>query len=115
MLSYLPGCMVAGGIWSVVNGVLHDIFVLRSEHGKQYDRTLLRLLLDGHVLITCGLVQILCYNGLEKGNVYTTWLAMVATVSLLVYCGLIFPFLKSVVTTALNAALLILLILRLVA
>ena len=96
----------------LVNGVLHDIFVLRSEHGKQYDRTLLRLLMDGHILITCGTIQVIAGFGLQNNEHWAYYIAGVASVSLLIYCAMIFPFLKSVVTILLNVIILVLLIMN---
>ena len=42
------------------NGLLHDIFVLK-DHKGDYDRELLRLLMDGHVLMLSGAVMFVCY------------------------------------------------------
>jgi len=93
-----------------LNGLLHDIFVLRSEHGKKYDRELLRLLMDGHILITCGAIQMFVYRGLQAQSQWACLIAGIACISLLIYCVMIFPFLKSLVTMSLNTLLLILLI-----
>lgn len=98
------------GAWAIINGILHDIFVLRSEHGKVYDRNLLRLLMDGHILITCGAVQMLAYSGIEEHANWAYYMAGVASLSLVIYCAMIWPFLKSVVTTVINVALLVLLV-----
>lgn len=94
----------------VLNGLLHDIFILASEHGKKYDRDLLRLLMDGHVLITCGVMQMLAYKGLQGTEHWGYYIAGAACISLLIYCGMIFPFLKSFGTMFLNASLLFLLV-----
>ena len=110
LLSFLPLASLLVGTWALVNGVLHDVFVLLSEHGKQYDRNLLRLLMDGHILITCGILQMIAYKGLGANESWAYWVAGIATISLLVYCGMIFPFLKSIVTIFLNFILLVLLI-----
>lgn len=93
----------------IVNGILHDTFVL-VQHKGPYSRDLLRLLMDGHVLLTCGLVQVLVFPGLKEGAPWATGLAILASCSLLVYCLLIFPFLKSVFTMVLNVVLIALLI-----
>ncbi len=110
LISYLPIISLVIGGWAVVNGILHDIFVLLSEHGKQYDRNLLRLLMDGHILITCGIIQMIAYKGLLTNESWAYYVAFAATISLLIYCGMIFPFLKSFGTILLNTVLLILLI-----
>jgi uncharacterized membrane protein HdeD (DUF308 family) len=101
---------LAVGAWCIINGLLHDIFVLRSDYGKKYDRELLRLLMDGHALITCGAIQVVSYFGLQHNAHWAYATAGIATVSLLVYCAMIWPFLKSVVTILLNAVLLGLLV-----
>jgi hypothetical protein len=106
LLSYLPLISLLVGGWAVVNGILHDVFVLASEHGKKYDRDLLRLLQDGHILITCGVMQMIAYKGLQVNASWAYYVAGAACVSMLVYCGIIFPFLKSVVTILLNLGLL---------
>ncbi len=113
-MSYLGYVFIGAGLWSVINGILHDIFVLRSEYGKKYDRELLRLLMDGHVLITCGAIQVCSYSGLEKHENWAYLIAGIATLSLLIYCGMIWKFLKSVVTILINAAVLTLLIISFV-
>jgi len=116
IISYLPVISLCVGGWDVVNGLLHDIFVL-IEHWKKampaagrYDRDLLRLLMDGHILITCGILQMLAYKGLQGSGHWGYYISGVACISLLVYCGMIFPFLRSFGTIFLNASLLFLLI-----
>ncbi|MCX6350856.1 MAG: hypothetical protein NTX03_03230 [Bacteroidetes bacterium] len=113
LLSYLPIITLCIGGWALVNGILHDVFILLSEHGKKYDRNLLRLLMDGHILITCGVVQILCYYLLKTNNPIGNYIALAASISLLIYCAMIFPFLKSALTILLNLGLTILLFLKL--
>ena len=110
ILKYLPIISPCVGGWMVLNGILHDTFVLLSEHGKIYDRNLLRLLLNGHILITCGIFQMIAYIGLKKRENWAYYVAGIACVSLLIYCGMIFPFLKSIGTITLNSVLLVLLI-----
>jgi hypothetical protein len=98
---FVPQIVLGVGIWMVVNGILHDTFVL-VQHKGPYSRDLLRLLMDGHVLITCGLIQVLVYPGLQQSIPWAAGLATLASSSLLVYCLMIFPFLKSLLTMALN-------------
>ncbi|HTB30911.1 MAG TPA: hypothetical protein VK808_02735, partial [Bacteroidia bacterium] len=98
----------------VVNGILHDIFVLRSDYGKKYDRELLRLLMDGHVLITCGAIQAISCISFDGPSKLAYYMAGIATISLLIYCAMIWKFLKSVVTILINLALLTLLIISFV-
>jgi hypothetical protein len=104
--------IIAGG-WLVINGILHDVFVLLSEHGKVYNRELLRLLMDGHILITCGAILLFCYRPIEQNQQWACYIALIVCISLLVYCAMIFPFLRSIGTIVLSAALLILILIRL--
>lgn len=91
----LPWIVGAIGAWAVLNGVLHDIFVLAGEHGKKYDRNLLRLLMDGHILITCGAVMMFTFPGLKTRETWALTIALLCAISLIVYCAMIWPFLKS--------------------
>jgi hypothetical protein len=110
LVNYLPLVSLCIGGWMLVNGILHDIFILLSEHGKKYDRDLLRLLMDGHVLITCGAIQMVAYIGFKSNEPWAYYVTGIACISMLIYCAMIFPFLKSMFTIFLNLALLILLI-----
>jgi hypothetical protein len=110
VLKFLPVFALCAGGWAVINGTLHDIFVLRSEHGKIYDRTLLRLMMDGHILISNGAFLLISYIGLRENALWGYYVAGFASFSLLVYCTLIFPFLKSLGTILINTALLVTLI-----
>ena len=114
IIGYVSSVVLIAGSWNLVNGVLHDVFVLRSEHGKQYDRNLLRLLMDGHILITCGIILLVVSAGVRSGHQYAYVVAAVALVSMIVYCFMIFPFLKSIVTLFINSVTLIILIISLI-
>jgi len=107
---YISSVVLVAGGWNLVNGILHDVFVLRSGHAKQYDRNLLRLLMDGHILMTCGVILLLVSVGIRSGHEYAYALAAVALLSMIVYCFMIFPFLKSIVTLFINSVTLIILI-----
>jgi hypothetical protein len=96
--------LIASG-WLTVNGVLHDIFVVRAHKGG-YDRELLRLLMDGHVLILSGVLLLFSYLLTRSGNVYGAATAAVIAIGMIVYCLMIFPFLKSLVTLLLSLVLL---------
>ena len=109
-MSFLSVAVIAVGAWCIVNGILHDIFVLRSEHGKQYNRDLLRLLMDGHILITCGAVLLVSNMGIQNNEHWAFYMAGISCISLLVYCAMIWPFLKSIMTITLNTVLLVMLI-----
>ena len=112
MLAYLPYLSLFVGGWMVLNGILHDLFVLKSEASRKYDRELLRLLMDGHILITCGVMQVISFYGLRTDASWAYWVAGAACLSLLIYCAMIFPFLKSFGTIILNLLLIFLLCLK---
>lgn len=98
------------GTWNLVNGILHDVFVLISEKGKKYDRELLRLLLDGHILIMCGAFILIACLGLRTNTPWAFYMTGAIAISMLIYCALIFPFLKSIGTLLVNLLLLVLLV-----
>lgn len=91
-------------LWYFGNGILHDVFVLVSHKGK-YDRELLRLLMDGHVLMLSGAVIFVCYlmmlNKIQCGGV----IGIIVGGFMLLYCAMIFPFLKSFGTMAISVML----------
>lgn len=93
-------------VWYFGNGILHDAFVLINHKGK-YDRELLRLLMDGHVLMISGAVVFVCWlmmlNKIQCGGV----ISIIIAVGMLLYCAMIFPFLKSYLTMAISIMLII--------
>ena len=111
ILGYVSSVVLIAGGWNLANGILHDVFVLRSEHGKKYDRNLLRLLMDGHILITCGIILIVVNTGVRLQQGYAYGVAATALLSMIIYCCMIFPFLKSVVTLFINSLTFVILIL----
>ena len=114
LLVYCPQILFGIGIWYLANGILHDVFVLLSEHGKQYDRNLLRLLFDGHILIVGGTVLMLCFNGLKAEYTFAYYVCLAICLSMMVYCAMIWPFLKSIVTIFLSTAGTVAIILKLI-
>ncbi len=88
--------LIAAG-WYIIMGVLHDIFVIKNHKGP-YDRDLLRLLMDGHVLILSGVLLGVCFLMVQNQVQYANWIALITGIGMLVYCFMIFPFLKSFVT-----------------
>jgi hypothetical protein len=86
--------LIIAAIWYTGNGILHDVFVLMKHKGG-YDRELLRLLMDGHVLILSGIVMFFCYAAAQKGLSYGAAIAAVTAAGMLVSCMMIYPFLKS--------------------
>ncbi len=96
--------VLISALWYFVNGVLHDIFVIINHKGK-YDRELLRLLMDGHVLILSGIIVFVCYLMLLNKIPYGGLISIIVAVFMLIYCAMIFPFLKSVVTILISCSL----------
>jgi hypothetical protein len=92
---------LAAAVWYSVNGILHDIFVLR-EHKGPYNRELLRLLMDGHVLILSGIILFICWNLVRINPFYGALTGIVTALAMIAYCLMIFPFLKSLVTLAIS-------------
>lgn len=93
-------------VWYFGNGVLHDAFVL-AKHKGAYNRELLRLLMDGHVLMLSGAVVFICWlmllNKIQCGGV----ISIIVASFMLLYCAMIFPFLKSVGTMLISLMLII--------
>jgi hypothetical protein len=94
------------GVWYFANGILHDIFVL-IRHKEGYNRDLLRLLMDGHVLALSGIILGFCYFMMRQNIVYGAWISIVIGIFMLIYCAMIWPFLKSMVTVTLSIMLII--------
>lgn len=92
--------------WYIGNGVLHDISIL-MKHNGEYDRELLRLLLNGHILIVSGTVLIVCYLMMLSKIPYGATIAIIIAAGMLLYCAMIFPFLKSFVTMAISIELIV--------
>jgi len=96
--------LLLASAWYFVNGVFHDIFVIKNHKGG-YDRELLRLLMDGHVLLLSGILLFISWMMLRQGIVWGTVIGFVVGISMIVYCAMIFPFLKSFVTLLISIAL----------
>src|ERR1041384_2281583 len=92
---------IIGGLWYAVNGILHDIFVIRAHKGP-YDRELLRLLMDGHVLILSGCLLFVCWQLTRINPAYAGIAGLIIAAGMVVYCAMIFPFLKSFVTLVIS-------------
>ena len=92
---------LVASLWYFGNGILHDAFVLIRHKGK-YNRELLRLLMDGHVLMLSGAVVFMCWlmmlNEIQCGGV----IRVIVAAFMLLYCLMIFPFLKSFGTIAIS-------------
>ncbi len=94
--------LLVAAIWYAGNGILHDVFVLLNHKGK-YDRELLRLLMDGHILIFSGAIMVVGFLMAQGNTTYSAILGLITAISMLVYCLMIFPFLKSFATMAITA------------
>ena len=84
-----------------VNGLLHDIFVIKAHKGE-YNRELLRLLMDGHVLMLSGAVMFVCYLMMLSKIQCGPTIAIIVAAFMILYCIMIFPFLKSFGTIAIS-------------
>ena len=97
---------IIASVWYFGNGILHSAAVLLQHKGK-YDRELLRLLMDGHVLMLSGVVVFMCWlmmlSKIQCGGV----ISIIVAVFMLLYCLMIFPFLKSYATIAISLFLII--------
>jgi hypothetical protein len=102
--------LIIGG-WAVLNGILHDAQII-IEHKNGYDRELLRLLLNGHIIIVSGLFEAIAFWGLRQNQQWAFVVAGVASLTFFIYCVMIWPFLKSVLTMVLQAGLLVTLVLN---
>ena len=98
--------VLIASLWYFVNGILHDAFVLLKHKGK-YDRELLRLLMDGQVLILSGILAFVSYCMILNKIPYGAVISMVIAVGMLLYCAMIFPFLKSFGTIAISMMLIL--------
>jgi hypothetical protein len=92
-------------IWYTASGILHDVFVLK-QHKESYNRDLLRLLMDGHVLILSGIVLGIAFFLFKHNIQFAAYLGIAVAVLMLLYCAMIFPFLKSIGTIAISLILL---------
>jgi hypothetical protein len=83
-------------IWCIANGALHDFFVLRQR--RPFDKELIRLLLDGHILLFAGIFFLVSFRGVGRGEPWAFYVSITAAVFILGYCALIFKMLPSVMT-----------------
>ena len=93
--------ILIASIWYFGSGVLHDIFVIK-DHPGEYTRDLLRLLMDGHVLIFSGVVLFVCYLMMLSKIQCGATIGIIVAGFMLLYCAMIFPFLKSFGTMAIS-------------
>ena len=93
------------GVWTTGNGILHDIFVLAQK--RPYERELIRLLIDGHLLIFSGVIFLLCYKYVQQGHPLALWICFANSLFLLTYCALIFKILPAVGMILINIIVLV--------
>jgi uncharacterized membrane protein HdeD (DUF308 family) len=91
IINYLP---LIAGIWASLNGLLHNIAVWRNHKGE-YDRDLLRLLMDGLILWIVGTTFLFCFWQIKKGQNDNWYLIAITSLSLITYSIMILPFFKS--------------------
>jgi hypothetical protein len=91
--------VLMASIWYFINGILHDIFVL-IKHKWIYNRELMNLMVDGHLLILSGVILFVCYLMLLNKIQCGALIAIIVAVGMLIFCLLAFPFLKSYGTIA---------------
>lgn len=111
MKTFLPYYILFCAGWGIVNGILHDIFVIRGH--RIFDTELIRLLIDGHILIFGGIFFILAYIGIRREESWAFYIGILAAIFLLGYCALILKILPSIMTILINLIALILLIINL--
>lgn len=97
---------LAASIFYFGNGLLHDIFVIKAHKGE-YNRELLRLLMDGHVLMLSGAVMFVCWLMMMSKIQCGPTIAIIVAAFMLLYCAMIFPFLKSFGTIAISVMVII--------
>ena len=99
-MSYLPYYILFSAAWAIGNGILHDIFILLQK--RPFEKELIRLLIDGHILIFAGALYLLCYKGIKNNEIWAFYIAIATSVFLLGYCALIFKMLPSIGTILVN-------------
>ncbi len=108
MLSFY---ILFAGIWCLANGILHDVFILKER--RPFDKELIRLMIEGHILIFAGIFFILSFRGIERGEQWAFYISIATAIFILGYCALIFKILPSVITIALHLIALIWLLINL--
>jgi hypothetical protein len=82
------------GVWMIGNGLLHDYFVLIQK--RPFEKELIRLLIDGHILIFSGVLFLLCAKPAQTGSEIALAICIADALFLLGYCALIFKMLPAV-------------------
>jgi hypothetical protein len=108
MKNFLPYYILFTGGWSLINGILHDIFVIKKY--PVFDRKLIQLLIDGHILIFTGIFFLFSYSGVKAQQQWAFYIGIIAAVFMLGYCALILKMLPAIISILINLIALILLI-----
>jgi hypothetical protein len=58
--------ILLAGLWSLLNGALHTASVLMQK--RPFEKELIRLLIDGHLLMFSGIFYLLCYKGVNANE-----------------------------------------------
>jgi len=87
--------------WYGINGILHDLFVIR-QHKTGYDKNLMRLLMDGHILVLSGVLMLMSWLMIEQGVHWGYAIGAIVALFMIIYCIMIFPFLKSIGTLVIS-------------
>ncbi|MFA6260947.1 MAG: hypothetical protein WC760_05735 [Bacteroidia bacterium] len=98
--------ILAASIWYMENGILHDFFVL-AKHKGPYNRELLHLLMDGHVLLLSGAISMVAFWAIQHKMQYGAMITLLIGCFMVIYCLMIFPFLKSIVTLLISILLIV--------
>jgi hypothetical protein len=101
------------GIWVLRNGILHDVFVLLQR--KPFDKELIRLLIDGHLLIFSGILYLICYEGIKDQQPLAYIISILVSFFILGYCALIFKMLPATGMIVLNLIALVWLVIQYIA
>jgi hypothetical protein len=109
MPKFLPYYILFTGGWSLINGILHDIAVIRKY--PVFDKQLITLLIDGHILIFSGIFFLFTFSGIETQESWAFYIGIIDAIFMLGYCALILKILPAITTILINIIALILLIL----
>ena len=106
--------LLISAAWYGINGILHDIFVIR-QHKTGYDKNLMRLLMDGHILVLSGVLMLVSWLMEEQGVYWGYIIGGIVALFMIIYCAMIFPFLKSFGTLLISILVLLVCILGVIA
>jgi hypothetical protein len=90
----LQSSLLFTAAWYASTASCHDLFVIR-QHKTGYDKNLMRLLMDGHVLILSGVLMLMSWLMIRQGVHWGYIIGAIVALFMIVYCAMIFPFLKS--------------------